>query len=143
MLHLDNGIAEVVPYRQQPRHAERLQWPANDDNDDSLAVALRMESGALVNILYVTNGNPSLGKERIEAHAGGGSLVIDDWKSIRFHGLRGKDAGSSAEDKGQAALMENFIAAIRGEAPLMVTAEDGRWATRIALEAMAAAQGTA
>lgn len=142
-VHFFDWCCWLTRSRPASIHAERLQWAANEDNDDSLAVALRMESGALANILYVTNGNPSLGKERIEANAGGGSLVIDDWKSIRFHGLRGADASASTEDKGQAALMENFIAAIRGEAPLMVTAEDGLWATRIALKALATAQGTA
>jgi predicted dehydrogenase/threonine dehydrogenase-like Zn-dependent dehydrogenase len=121
--------------------AERLAQQGVEKADDNLAVTLRMENGALANILYVTNGHAGMGKERIEAYAGGGALVIEDWKTLRFHGLRGKDIALSTEDKGQAALLENFIRAARGEAELAVTAEDGLWATRIALQSLAKACG--
>lgn len=121
--------------------AERLQVAGAEDVDDNLSVSMAMENGALATVTYVTNGHPALGKERVEAFAGGGALLIDDWKSIRFHGLRGTDASSSTEDKGQAALLENFVQAVRGEVELQVTAEDGLWATRIALEALARASG--
>jgi len=120
--------------------AERLQIAGAEDADDNLTVSMAMENGALASVTYVSNGHPALGKERLEAFAGGGALVIDDWKSIRFHGLRGTDAASSTEDKGQAALLENFIRAVRGEAELVATAHDGLWATRIALEALARAR---
>lgn len=121
--------------------AERLQVAGAEDADDNLSVSMAMENGALATVTYVTNGHPALGKERVEAFAGGGALLIDDWKSIRFHGLRGTDASSGTEDKGQAALLENFVQAVRGEVELKVTAEDGLWATRIALEALARASG--
>lgn len=121
--------------------AEQLVLPGAEHSDDNLAVSLAMDNGALANVLYLTNGHTGLGKERIEITSGGGALVIDDWKSIRFHGLKGKDASSSTEDKGQAALLDNFLRAVRGEAELLVTAEDGLWATRIAVDALARAVG--
>jgi predicted dehydrogenase/NADPH:quinone reductase-like Zn-dependent oxidoreductase len=121
--------------------AEHLVLPGAEHSDDNLAVSLAMDNGALANVLYLTNGHTGLGKERIEITSGGGALVIDDWKSIRFHGLKGKDASSSTEDKGQAALLDNFLRAVRGEAELLVTAEDGLWATRIAVDALARAVG--
>lgn len=121
--------------------AEQLVLAGTQHSDDNLAVAIGMDNGALANVVYLTNGSPALGKERLEVYAGGGALVIEDWKSIRFHGLKGKDASASTEDKGQAALLENFVRAIRGEAELLVTAEDGLWATRMALEALASASG--
>jgi predicted dehydrogenase/threonine dehydrogenase-like Zn-dependent dehydrogenase len=117
-------------------HAERLGETGHEHMDDTLSVALRMDNGALATVLYNTTGSASMGKERVEVMSGGGSIVIDDWKSITFHGLPGKNATSVTEDKGQAALMHNFIDAVQGKTELAVTAEDGWWATKIALEAL-------
>ena len=111
--------------------------------EDNLAVSLRFRDGSHATVVYTSLGHLGLGKERVEAYAGGGGVIIDDFRGVRFAGLPGKDTRGRAEDKGQFALLSHFIAAVRGEAPLSVTAEDGLRATRIALQALGASGGTA
>lgn len=111
--------------------------------EDNLSVLLRYADGSLATILYCCTGHPSFPKERIELHGGGSTVVVDDFKGIEIHGLPGKSAHSSRQDKGMFGLLENFICAIRGEAELSVTAEHGLRATRIAREALADARGGA
>jgi predicted dehydrogenase len=76
----------------------------------------------------------SAGKEYIEIHGSGKTIVIDNFQGIRFSGALGKSAKRVAEHKGQYELLENWVLAIRGKAPLEITAQHGLRATRIALE---------
>jgi predicted dehydrogenase/threonine dehydrogenase-like Zn-dependent dehydrogenase len=109
--------------------------------EDNLSTLLTFPGGSLATIVYTCTGHGGLGKERIEGFAGGGAVVIDDFRGVQFHGLPGKNVSGSKEHKGQAGILENFIQAIRGEAALCVTAADGLRATRIAREALASARG--
>ena len=122
--------------------ASRLASGREDIIDaDNLATVLTFPNGSLATIVYACTGHGGLGKERVEGFAGGGAVVIDDFRGVQFHGLPGKNVSGSKEQKGQAAILTNFIAAIRGEAALSVTATDGLRATRIARQALASAQG--
>ncbi|MBL7644678.1 MAG: bi-domain-containing oxidoreductase [Candidatus Hydrogenedentes bacterium] len=113
---------------------------APDWND--LTTLLRFPDGSLATVIYCTTGSLNSGKERIEIYRGGGSIVIEDYRGVRFDGLPGKSVKPGREDKGQFGLLQNFIRAVRGEEPLEVTAAHGLRATRIALEALASARGT-
>jgi len=104
--------------------------------EDNLSVQLRFPGGSLATVVYTALGSSKMSKERVEVFAGGGGVVIDDWRGVTFAGLPGKNTSGAAEDKGQLALMRNFIGAIRGEATLEVTAAHGLRATRIAVEAL-------
>ncbi len=98
-------------------------------------LTLRFADESLGVVIYTAQGNPAFPKERVEAFAGGGVAVLDDFKTLTFSGMRGK-AIKGGQDKGHRALLENFGAAIRGEADLIVTGADGLRATRIALAAL-------
>lgn len=119
--------------------AERIAGPA--DAEDNLSVGLRFPGGSLATVIYTTLGSAAFGKERIEAFAGGGAALLDDFRAVQFTGMPGKALKTTTEDKGQFALMENFICAARGEAELGVTGLDGLIATRTAVEALRAANG--
>jgi predicted dehydrogenase len=112
---------------------------ALDWND--LTTLLRFPDGSLATVIYCTTGSLNSGKERIEIYGGGGSIVIEDFRGLRFDGLPGKSVKPGREDKGAFGLLQNFIRAVRGEEPLEVTAAHGLRATRIALEAIASARG--
>jgi predicted dehydrogenase len=101
---------------------------------DNLAASLRFPDGSLATVIYCTVGDSAAGKEYIEIHGSGKTIVIDNFQGIRFSGAVGKSAKQAAEHKGQYELLENWVLAIRGKAPLEITAQHGLRATRIALE---------
>lgn len=117
--------------------ARGLKQAAPVIDADNLSTTLRFPDGSLATILYTCLGNSSMGKERVEVFAGGGGLVLDDYKHIAFHGLPGKDQKQATEDKGQRASLAHFIDAVQGKADLGISGYDGLRATRIALEALA------
>jgi predicted dehydrogenase/threonine dehydrogenase-like Zn-dependent dehydrogenase len=98
-------------------------------------LVMRFADGSLGTVIYTARGDPAFPKERVEVFAGGGVAVIDDFVALSFTGMRGQDM-RGAQDKGHRALLENFGAAIRGEADLIVTGADGLRATRIGLAAL-------
>lgn len=117
-----------------PARALKQQPPVIEA--DNLSTLLRFPDGSVATILYTCLGNTAMGKERVEVFAGGGGLVLDDYRALQFHGLAGRDVKQSTEDKGQKALMENFVAAIQGKAELDITPAHGLRATRIARVAL-------
>ncbi len=51
-------------------------------------------------IVYVADGAASLGKEYVEAHAGGRSATLDDFRSLELHGAGRTRTSKSSGDKG-------------------------------------------
>ncbi len=103
------------------------------------SLTMRFPDGSLGIVIYTPHGTPAFPKERVEAFAGNGVAVLDDFRSLRFIGMPGRDI-KSGQDKGHRALLDNFGAAIRGEADLTISGVDGLEATRIALAALASIQ---
>lgn len=115
--------------------AEPLTVSAQGSTDgQDTVITMRFPGDSLGVVVYAAQGSPAFPKERVEAFAGGGVAVLDDFRSIEFTGMKGR-ALKGGQDKGHRALLENFGAAIRGEADLAVTGADGLRATRIALAA--------
>lgn len=116
--------------------AAPLTVSAQDSVDgQNFAITLRFPDDSLGVIIYTAQGDPAFPKERVEAFAGRGVAVLDDFKTLAFSGLSGR-ALSGGPDKGHRGLLDNFGAAIRGEADLAVTGADGLRATRAALAAL-------
>lgn len=115
--------------------AEKLALPNGaTPGEDNLSAVLRFPDASLATMLYCTTGHPGVSKERIEAFAGGGAVIIEDFRGIQFYGMPGKSVRAGKEDKGQRALLENFLLAVQGKAELGISAADGLRATRIALD---------
>jgi hypothetical protein len=81
---------------------------------DHLVVSLAYDDGSVAAITWTPGGHPSTTKERIEAHGGGRSAVIDDFASIALDGGR---AQRSRQDKGHEAMARAFRAALRSGEP--------------------------
>jgi predicted dehydrogenase/threonine dehydrogenase-like Zn-dependent dehydrogenase len=81
---------------------------------DDAAIALRFADGSLATIGY-GSAVPTAGKERIEVHAGGHRLVIDDF---RLAELDGKRLWKGGQDKGHRALAAAFRRAVDGTAEI-------------------------
>ncbi len=101
----------------------------------SFVITMRFADDSLGVVIYSAQGDPAFPKERIEVFAGGGVAVLDDFRTLRFTGMRGQSIRGQ-QDKGHRALVDHFGAAIRGEAELVVTGADGLRATRIAQAAL-------
>jgi hypothetical protein len=79
--------------------------------------------------VYAGAGSPETGKERVEVFAGGATFVLDDYRALDVSGPRAEGTKTRAVEKGQREQLANFHRAVRGQADLGVTAEDGYWAT--------------
>jgi predicted dehydrogenase/threonine dehydrogenase-like Zn-dependent dehydrogenase len=103
---------------------------------DEAAVAIEFGDGSIGTLVYTGSGATGSGKERLEVFAGGASFVLDDYKSLAVHGVGKPGVETRTVEKGQKEQLENFYRALRGEASLGVTAEDGLQATWCAVEAV-------
>jgi polar amino acid transport system substrate-binding protein len=95
----------------EARCAGRPRGPAED-----VVIQLGFADGSVGQILYTAKGDPALGKERIEAHAGGLSVVLDDFRSVEIMsgGKRRKD---TAGGKGHAEELTALLATVRSGGP--------------------------
>ena len=103
---------------------------------DEATVAIEFADGSTGSLVYTGSGAPGSGKERLEVYAGGASFLLDDYKSLEVHGLAKDGLKTRTVEKGQKEQLENFYLALRGEASLGVTAEDGlraTWCAELAL----------
>jgi polar amino acid transport system substrate-binding protein len=98
------------------------------EDENEVSAAVKFSDGSLGTLIYTGLGDSRYSKERVEIFAGGGVIVIDDFRSVEFSGARGKNM-KGAQDKGHRALLKNFIEAMQGKSQLMITAQDGLRAT--------------
>ena len=101
-----------------------------------LSVLIRFSRGSVGTILYTASGHPALPKERIEVFKSGRAVVVDDLRTLT---LDGNTSRAKSDEKGYAGEIASFIRAVRGEAPLEVTVQDGVRATVMALRAIESA----
>jgi polar amino acid transport system substrate-binding protein len=104
---------------------------------EEAVVVLEFEDGSVGTLVYTGSGAATAGKERVEVFAGGITFIIDDYRSLEVHGVEKKGLRTRTVEKGQAEQLENFHRALKGEADLGVTAEDGYRATWCAEQAAA------
>ncbi|MBU2548676.1 MAG: bi-domain-containing oxidoreductase [Proteobacteria bacterium] len=85
--------------------------------EDNVQVHLRFADGSLATVAYLSCGDPSPGRERIEVLAEGGLAVLVDFRDLVLNreGKKKRHRLRVIPDKGYAAEVETFIRAIRGE----------------------------
>jgi polar amino acid transport system substrate-binding protein len=113
----------------EARCAGRPHGPAED-----VVIQLGFADGSVGQVLYTAKGDPALGKERIEAHAGGLSVVLDDFRSVEIMsgGKRRKD---TAGGKGHAEELTALLAALRSGGPSPISLASLLATTRATLRA--------
>jgi predicted dehydrogenase/threonine dehydrogenase-like Zn-dependent dehydrogenase len=92
--------------------------------DDSVAAILRFADGSIGTILYASVGDPSVPKERIEIFGAGTVVVIDDFSRIEISRGGKMQTRKAAQDKGQVAMMQAFLAAVRAGGPHPIPLEE-------------------
>ena len=75
------------------------------------AVALGFADGSVATILYGVGGSQAIPKEYVEAHSGGRSATINDYRTLTLYDRRGRRGRRTAkQDKGHAAQFTALMA---------------------------------
>ncbi|HKY22396.1 MAG TPA: bi-domain-containing oxidoreductase [Vicinamibacterales bacterium] len=105
----------------------------NDPADDGVLIIMTYAGGSVGTISYVSTGDPAQGKERIEAHGGGRSAVLDDFRQLelcsnnRCRTVRHR----FGQDKGHRDECAAFIRAIARGEPSPIPLEQILTTTRV------------
>jgi len=96
---------------------------ASGMDEDDASILLRYANGAHAVINYFTNGSKAYDKERIEVYQGGKTLVLENWRKLSAHGVKGFSSSSVAQDKGHVNQFRLWQECITrgGEAPIPFT----------------------
>jgi predicted dehydrogenase len=94
-------------------------------HSDSAMINLRFANGSIAAILYLTNGHPSVPKERIEVTSAGSYLRIDNFTSITRRGWnRPGSETTKRQNKGNEACIAAFVEAVRSGSPSPIPLEE-------------------
>lgn len=81
----------------------------------AFTVTLTFADGSLANILYGHGGAPGVRKEYVEAHSGGRSAILKDFRSLTLvAGRRRRKVRARGQDKGHGAQMVQMREALEG-----------------------------
>jgi len=91
-------------------------------SDDNVIISLRFANGSQGTISYLTNGDRSYSKERVEVFGGGVVAMLQDFRRLELvrHGRRRTLRSLFRQDKGHRAELEAFAAAVRGRGELPI-----------------------
>jgi predicted dehydrogenase/threonine dehydrogenase-like Zn-dependent dehydrogenase len=109
--------------------AHALGTQSSECELEDLAAVLRFADGSVANLVYTASGTTSYAKERLEMFCGGNVYVLDDFRRLTVRGSKRLDLANRSGDKGHAAELAQFAAALKGTAELRVSHVDGLRAT--------------
>jgi predicted dehydrogenase/threonine dehydrogenase-like Zn-dependent dehydrogenase len=84
--------------------------------DENVIISLRFANGSLGTISYLSNGDRSYSKERVEVLGGGAVAVLEDFRCLELvrHGKKDAFHSRFRQDKGHRAELEAFAGAMLG-----------------------------
>ncbi|WP_417857436.1 bi-domain-containing oxidoreductase [Xanthomarina gelatinilytica] len=81
--------------------------PAEDT--DNASILLKYENGSTAVINYFANGSKSYSKERLEVYSQERTMVMDNWRKVKFYGFKGARNFSGKQDKGHFNQFQKLI----------------------------------
>jgi predicted dehydrogenase/threonine dehydrogenase-like Zn-dependent dehydrogenase len=81
--------------------------PAEDT--DNASILLKYENGSTAVINYFANGSKSYSKERVEVYSQERTIVMDNWRKVKFYGFKGARNASGRQDKGHFNQFQKLI----------------------------------
>jgi predicted dehydrogenase/threonine dehydrogenase-like Zn-dependent dehydrogenase len=114
--------------------------PLPNGAQDDLLLSLTFAEGSLGSIVYASGGDRALPKERLEVFCGGRSAVLDDFQALELHAGGRATRSGSRQDKGHAAELRAFLAAVRRGGPSPLSPEDAAHVTRVTFAAVQSAR---
>lgn len=137
---------DLIPYLAgspiEAVHLERIADPRLPV-PDNFVVLMRLADGSLGSLAYTSLGGPDLGKERVEVHGAGASLVLEDFRELAIHRAGGTRRRAARQDKGIAGEIRALKAALEGGPSDLITWEEIESATTWTLRAQALLEGKA
>lgn len=130
-------LTGALPHRV---YAECLHG-SSTESTDTVIISLKFLDGSVGSICYLSNGDKSLGKERLEVFGAGQVFVIDDFRqTFMYANGRVKRVSYRSQDKGHARILAEFFDSVRagGEPPIPVASILST--SRCSLSAMASLQ---
>jgi polar amino acid transport system substrate-binding protein len=117
--HVAGASAETV--QVETPASDRVDLPATGN----FAATIRFANGSVGQLLYSAQGAPGMPKEYFECFAGQACGSLHDYRAAEFfQGPRRTACARHAQDKGQAALLDAFLAGIRSGGPSPMRPED-------------------
>ncbi len=93
--------------------------------EDKSTIVVEFADGSLGTLHYLANGHRSLSKERLEVFSEGAVLQLDNYRQLQGFGWPGFTSMKQwRQDKGNAAGMAAFVAAIASGAPSPIPVEE-------------------
>ena len=114
---------------------------------DNFVVSVRFDDGSIASLVYTALGHLDLPKERVEVHAAGASLVLDDFVTLTGYGLalpgasRGNATHLKRQDKGIAQQWREVARALRGKPSQAISFDAVCRAMELTFRAEAALRG--
>ena len=83
--------------------------------EDNVVITIDFENGGVGTITYTAAGDSGMGKERIEAFAGGASASLEDWRALTIHrgGRVKREKNRLRQDKGHVAEWQGIGRTLR------------------------------
>jgi predicted dehydrogenase/threonine dehydrogenase-like Zn-dependent dehydrogenase len=105
-------LSDALPVRVQA-------WPISEGvSEDDLHVKVSLADGSKGEIFYLSSGDASVPKERLEIFGRGRTAICDDFRKGHFHrSNRCYTRWQFRQDKGHAEEMRRFLDAAAGKAP--------------------------
>lgn len=93
--------------------------------EDNVHVSLALSGGSTAVVTYAASGDRATGKERCEVFTGGGTAVLDDYRSLELTrgGKTKRHKGGMKQDKGHAGEWTAFAQALKGTGPTPISME--------------------
>lgn len=103
-------------------------------SEDMATISLKFADGSIGTVHYFSNGHKDLPKERLEIFCDGRVLLLDNFRELRGYGFRGfKHMKLRKQDKGHAAEVQAFIAAVQGKGPQPISWEEMKCVSQVGL----------
>ena len=93
------------------------------ENTDNATILLKYQNGSSGVINYLSNGNKSYSKERIEVYAQGKIMIIDNFRKLEYYGLKSSGI-SRSQDKGHREQFRLFLERLKNGGEAMIPFEE-------------------
>jgi len=98
--------------------------PDPGEQTDNASILLRYANGSNAVINYFSTGHKAYAKERIELHAQGKTLVLDNWRSLKGYGIKGFNEVKTRQDKGHDAQFALLVKRIEGGGEALIAFDE-------------------